>query len=203
MQLAHRWLDRNLSRLELVLSWLVIVFIIGLFVRTTLVIFTKAERTMVNTTINNINTALKYRAAIAVMQGDTKFLAGLAQQNPFTFVQNRQPLKQPAGANRFDELSDLVSAYSGPPSNYLGELDDPDPATLKAGNWYFDTSDKTLNYLVSNTEYFHSDLDATPRIKLKVIVDYNDLNDNNRFDPGVDEFKSVSLQSIGRYSWTE
>ena len=203
MELTHRWRDHNLTRLELVVAWLIIVVIIGAFIRSMLVIFTRAERTMVNTTINNINTALKYRTAIAVMRGDTKFLAALAQQNPFTFVQNQQALKLTPGKNRLNDLSAGFSAYYTPPSNYLGELDDPDPATLKAGNWYFDKSDKTLNYLVNNGEYFHGDLGKIPRIKLKVIVNYNDLNGNNHFDPGIDEFKSISLRSIGKYSWTE
>ena len=203
MELAHRWRDRNLTRLELVVAWLIIAVIIGVFVRTMLIIFTKAERTMVNTTVNNINTALRYSAALAVMQGNTKFLAGLAQRNPFDFVQNRQVLQHFPSASHFNVLSARMAAYATPPSNYLGVLDNPDPATLKAGNWYFDKSDKTLNYLVSNSEYFHSSLGKIPRIKLKVVVDYNDANGNKRFDPGVDEFKSVSLRSIGKYSWTE
>lgn len=203
MELAHRWQDRNLTRLELVVAWLIIAVIIGAFIRSMLVVFTKAERTMVNTTINSINTALKYQAVIAIMRGDRKFIFGLAQENPFKFVQSQQGISVSANADGFNELSSRISAFTTLPSNYLGELFDPDPGTLKAGYWYFDRFDNTLNYLVRIDEYFHSDLNGVSRIKLKVVVDYNDVNGDKKFGPGLAEFKSVSLQSIGKYFWTE
>ena len=70
MELAHRWSDRNLSRLELISAVLVLAILIGVFSRYILVVFSSAEQSMVNSTVININTSLSYRAALLILEGE-------------------------------------------------------------------------------------------------------------------------------------
>jgi hypothetical protein len=202
MELAHRWADRNLTRLELVCACLILALLIGFALRHMLIFFARTEKIMVNTSIVNIDTALKYHAAIAIMRGDREFLSGLMVRSPFSVV-NSSPVLQSNASGGIAGLNTRIIPINTMPANYLGELDNPDHATLEAGSWYFDTVDRSLNYLVRNDEYFYSDLEGVPRIKLRVNIAYNDRDGDARFDPEVDEYKTVSLRSIGNFSWAE
>ena len=70
MELMHRWSDRNLTRLELVMALLIMFILIGAFSRHVLIVFARAESTMINTTVMNMNTTLQYYAMNAALKGD-------------------------------------------------------------------------------------------------------------------------------------
>jgi len=203
MQLAHRWADRNLTRLELIVSVSILLLLLGFVMRSMMIFFARTEETMLKTSILNINTALKYYCAIATMHGDKNFVSRLLVTSPFSVVQGEQDLQVLPGNGPEDELTARIATYTALPSNYLGELDDPDPDTIAAGSWYFDNADKTLNYIVRNGEFFQGDLEGVPIIKLKIIIDYNDRDGDGRFNPDIDKFESVHLQSVGQYSWAK
>jgi general secretion pathway protein G len=59
-----------------------------------------------------------------------------------------------------------------PPSNYLGEYYAPEGNSLPRGSWYFDRSDKTLVYLISNGKTFGSE--GVNLLKFK--VEFPDFN---------------------------
>ena len=157
---------------------------------------------MLNTSIVNINSALKYQAAIAIMQGDRQSIAALTEQSPFKVIQPTQGLYIKPAGNLENHMKLSIASIVNVPANYTGELFDPEPTQIEPGSWYFDQADKTLNYRVRNNEFFQSDLPGDiARIKLKVVIDYNDNNGNERYDADGDEFKSISLQVVGNYSW--
>lgn len=201
MELAHRWLDRNLSRMELVVAWMIIVLFFGFFMRYMLVIFAKAERTMVETSIVNINSSLKYHAALAVIKNDEDFLYGMKTRSPYSIIESAQQayLKANDSFNTNIQLKSLITV----PDNYLGELYNPDPAEIDAGLWYYDLNDMTLNYRVRNSEFFYSDLGNVPLIKFKLHIEYNDVNENGIYDEKIDEYNYVELRSVGNYSWVD
>ena len=82
MELAHRWSDRNLTRMELVMAILLLAILIGTFSRYALVLFARVEKSMLDRTVININTALNYRASMAVMRGQYDELQFLIKMNP-------------------------------------------------------------------------------------------------------------------------
>ncbi|MEO1925314.1 MAG: hypothetical protein ABGY08_04900, partial [Gammaproteobacteria bacterium] len=82
MELTHRWGDRNLTRIELVISILILALLVGTFSKYMFAMFAKAERTMVNKTVVSINTALHYRASMMVMRGQYDELQLLLKVNP-------------------------------------------------------------------------------------------------------------------------
>jgi hypothetical protein len=77
-----------------------------------------AERTAMEVTVMNVNSALVVRSALAMLAGQ-----GI-----------------PAGANPFD----LAGAS---PPNFLGDLRSPDLGTLERRTWIFDIDSKELVYL--------------------------------------------------------
>ena len=204
MELAHRWADRNLTRMELVIACLIMALLIGYALRHMLIFFAEVERTMLNTSIVNINSALKYQAAVAIMRGDKKLIADLTEQSPFSVIQPTQGLYIQPADNPDNSFNPRITSFISQPANYAGDLFNPEPSEIEPGSWYFDLSDKSLNYRIRNDELFQSEPEGEgARIKLKVVIDYNDINDNDRYDADIDEYKSVSLQKVGIYSWLD
>ena len=81
MQLAHRWSDRNLTRIELVMALLVLDSFRGVFSRHVLILFARAKKTFVESTVININTALRYYTVTLLMDNNTKALTNLGRIN--------------------------------------------------------------------------------------------------------------------------
>lgn len=198
MQLAPRWLDRNLSRLELIVSVTIILLFIGAFIQHMLIVFARAERSMVTSTVTNINTALKYRAVFDLMKQDYSDLADLGNSNPMNVVEARQ---QPDGGVAGPEQAASGIDSAGQPGNYTGELENPDPAAEPKGSWYYDKGRRQLVYIVRNTEFFSSSLPGVPRLRFRVHIDYTDSDANGKFDPPADKYRSVHLQSMDHYDW--
>jgi len=201
MQLAPRWLDRNLSRLELIVSVTIIMLFIGAFVQHMLIVVAHAERSMVDRTVTNINTSLKYHAVFDLMKEDYRDLAKMGSTNPMSHMQGEQ-MDQLLSEGRVkpDQVTsgniDLLR-----PGNYIGEFAEPDPTAVPKGSWYYDTGRRQLVYIVRNTEFFSSDLPGVPRLRFRVKIDYTDIDGNGKFDPPADEYRSVHLQSMDRYEW--
>ena len=126
MYLAGRWAHRQLSRLELAAVVIVFCIILFIFMQYMLKTFALAERSLLATTVVNINAALQYRAAGYVLKGDFLSLMDMQGMNPFN-MGNASPLR---------ELP--VTVYLTPPASYAGEMDTPDPAAVEGGSWYFD-----------------------------------------------------------------
>ena len=158
---------------------------------------------MVDASVVNLDSALKYQAAIALMRGDKKLLADLAGQSPFKLIQSMQGMYLQPGGNIDSPLNLRAALMNTTPANYAGELFNPELSEIEPGAWYFDLSDKTLNYRVRNDEFFHSDLSDAPVIKLRVVVGYNDINADDRFDPDIDIYHSIQLSSVGNYFWVD
>lgn len=197
MDLAHRWRDRNLTRLEFIVSCTLIAIFIGIFIRSTLVVFARTERTMVDTTIVNINSALQYQAAIAAMLGNDEFITKSLVESPFKLLQSAQASYTENVTKLKNRVNIPVTAFVNAPANYIGELDNPDLTQIKPGQWYYDRGDHTLDYRIRNTVYFNGGIAGFPILKFRVVVDYNDRNGNGVYDHGVDTYNSIKLVRVG------
>ncbi len=196
MQLAHRWADRNLTRLELVLALIVLLLLIGTFARHVLAIFSMAEMRMVDSTIINLNSSLKYHAAIAVMRGDHDELIRLRDRSPIRRVQSLQE-----SYTEIEENVDLLAMTAEFPvfsrqMNYIGEFSNPDTDLVAKGQWYFDIDKKHLNYRVVNSGLFANDLNESGTISFAVIIDYVDRNRSRQYDPQIDQFVTINVKSV-------
>lgn len=200
MYIAHRWGDRNLTRIELVISLLVLVILIGIFSRHMLIVFARAEQSMINSTVINFNTSLNYRAAIAFMRNDYHELELLEKTNPMNEQQATLEMTvQDLGFNNI-ELALMASAIYIP-LNYAGEINSLTMDSMEKGKWYFNQDNQSMIYRVRNTEFFSSDDEGSPQVQYKVVIDYKDTNYNGQFDAASDEFKMMKLQPVNHYQW--
>lgn len=200
MELAHRWGDRNLTRLELVVAILILAIMIGFFSKYALTIFSRAEQSMVNRTVTNINTALSYRAVLAVLQDDHDELEKLMKMNPFV------EMHLPPKIDEYDlKPNDIPLSMGGElvvtPSNYARVIYAGDEDSLEKGKWYFNQAELLLVYVINNTELFTSEIEGSPRIRFRIALDYNDRNGNGQYESTIDEFRNMKLTSIDQYQW--
>ncbi len=87
------------------------------------------------------------------------------------------------------------------PGGYLGEKHTPNLRKMQAGDWLYDSSKKLLIYRVRYPDYFVTNLTGIKRIELKVSLVYADINNNRKFDFGVDNIEGLRLVSSEHYAW--
>jgi len=185
----------------MVITVIVLSLVFTVFVQHMLKIFALAERSLLSNTVININTALNYRVADHFIRGDYGYIEQMTGINPMEMI------------NAGTTVSEMDTAIQSPinmlaftssiqlPANYIGEIENPDPETIEGGSWYFNTVERTLVYRVDNAEYFHSSLAGEPRVVFYVNIDYEDTNNNNRFDTNIDKYQRIYLKSDHEYAW--
>lgn len=156
---------------------------------------------MIKSTVININTALNYRAAMAVMRGEYQELETFKKTNPMEAMQTEIDI------NDMDMIVNNVplaaqAASIAAPANYGGEINAYTIDSMEKGKWYFNQDNRHLIYLVSNSEFFFSSgVEGRSMIQFRVVIDYEDRNANGQYDPNIDEFRSMKLQPIEQYQW--
>ena len=200
MELAHRWHDRNLTRLELVSAIFILSLLIGIFSRYMFIVFGKVEKSMMDRTLININTALNVQSAFALLKNDKSYFDNVVNMNPMDLMTS-QPFMEDLILNE-QKKNVLINNAAIAPSNYGGEvINDSDPG-LDSGLWYFDKDDGLLFYKINNNEFFTSDIDGPARIRYKVRLNYTDQDNDHSFTPSVDKFLSIKLQAIDNFEWS-
>jgi hypothetical protein len=193
-------LQRSLSRLELTVAAIIIFIIAAIFMRQVLVMAARAEKKFLEVSVININTALHHQAALLYLNGQKAKLLEMDGMNPFKLMQSAADVSIEGNEG---ETMDVYTGiqYRILPSRYRGEVDDQDPDTIEAGYWYFDRSQGLLLYRVSNDEFFNSDNSKMALIRFRVVLNYEDSNTNNRYDPGTDIYQGVKLEDMGGFQW--
>jgi hypothetical protein len=135
-----------------------------------------AEKVSINMLLGTLRSAISLEIANRISKGDISVLEEAAGANPMTY------------------LAVL-------PHNYLGELDNPDPAAIESGQWYFDTASGLLVYRVLNDNYFDSPLPGPARARFRVRLVYLDRNDNAEFEADIDQIQGLRLQANETYRW--
>jgi hypothetical protein len=197
MEIAHRWLDRNLSKLELIVAMIILLLLVGSFSRYMFSVFGKVEKSMIDRTLININTAINYEAAFAVMRKDTESINKLLLMNPMNIMTNELNINEISKSEALLAINHLPTL----PTNYAGIVIDDSDTSLQSGNWYFDQDDRVLFYILNNAEFFKSNLEGSARIRYKIKLNYIDRDNDSSFSPLIDKFESMQLQSLDHYEW--
>jgi general secretion pathway protein G len=167
---------RGFTLLELVVVVIIVCILILVAMAKMWDLQASAERATMAYNVGALRSALALHFAAAVVGNDTEGLGSLTGSNPMALLNQR-------------------------PGNYLGEFEGVDPATLEAGNWYFDRRQKMLIYLIGNDHFFHSPLAGPPRVRWAVRLDFADQNGNGAYEPQVDQLEGVSLVPAEEYQW--
>jgi len=202
MYVAHRWKDRNLTKLELVTSLLLISLLIFYMSQRASVIFATVEKNNIEYTITNINTALRLKSFSYLTRNDMKSILDIKTTNPMQLMDNESSEDLIKFYEDYEETGDLIKQlYSVNPGNYRGEVYASDVNELEKGFWYFNLSIKKLVYIIKNDEFINIDLDGPSRLIFSVNINYNDNNKNNIYDYKIDEFYGIKLKSDYSYEW--
>ncbi len=194
MQIAYRWINRDLGKLEFVFAIIFISICLGTLVNRSLELFSIAERRLVEATVSNIRTALQLQLAIQSIKIENaiNITEGM---NPIKLMQSEpEDYQQYIGSGLEYVKARQISVK--PITNYLGEMYDPDIETLERGNWYFDYNGNLLIYLFKHNEYFGDSADKVTELKYTVKLDYTDVDNNNLYEAGKDVLNGVSLDRI-------
>ena len=167
--------QRGFTWLELALVVSLIGILAAVFLVKIMPLFGEAERVGLLRIEAELKNALVMEAAKRIVQGRTAEIASLEGANPFQFV-----LEAPA--------------------NYLGELEAPDPASVPARHWYFDSSTRRLVYRV-HSDRFESDLGPPARAEYEIRLSFDDRNSSGAFEAGSDDFRGVRLVPVAAYRW--
>jgi prepilin-type N-terminal cleavage/methylation domain-containing protein len=164
------------SLLELLVVIVLIGILLSVAIDRLMVMSAKAERYAMDQVLGSLRSGIQIRVAELIATNRAGEIAALAGTNPM---------------RRLAEL----------PPNYLGELFGPDPAVLQAGNWYFDTRERALVYLVDNEQFFDSALPPPARAFFAIEPVFDDTDRNGRYDAGVDVMRGLRLASRTDYAW--
>lgn len=102
-----------------------------------------AEKTVMEATLINMRTGLKWRMAELMAEDRLRELGAVAGENPIDWL-------------------------AAPPSNYLGRLDNPEPDSLPRGSWYYDNGRRELVYLPDRARHLRPGPDGEKRISFHV-----------------------------------
>lgn len=175
----HREIRREVigfSLLELLVVIIIISILMVFAIQRLISLQVDAERVVMESVAGTLRSAIGIKVAEKIARQSVGDLATLENSNP-------------------------MSLLAEVPTNYLGDLTSTDPAALAPGNWYFDSSGRTLIYVVNNTSYFTGGVDSPPRIRFAVRLVYTDKNGNGTYDTGVDLVEGLKLAALESYRW--
>lgn len=139
--------SRGATRFEFTVCIVVTGLLAGVLLGRLLEWRVQSERTAAYHVVGALRTALAAREAQLVTTAGRDAAFSLLQENPMSWL-----IRQPA--------------------NYLGEYYSPDPATLRGGAWFFDRTDRTVNYVLSS-DTFSSGTSNLLKFKVELSSSYH------------------------------
>jgi len=121
--------SRGLTRFDLVVTISLISVLAGIFAQRFLYLQEYAEKTVMEATVMNIRSGLRYRLAELIVTERGSEIPALIDENPVRWL-------------------------ARPPENYAGEFAYPENAVIPPGSWYFDKSRKHLVYRLNRDSRF-------------------------------------------------
>jgi hypothetical protein len=169
-------LDRPLSRLELGVAVIIIGLCFAGFLRRMEYLEAVGEATALDLSIRNIRTGIMLYVSTRVLQGDRIGIAELAGANP-------------------------VGSAIEPPPGYIGSLSRANPDFIRPGQWYFDEDQAVLCYHIVNADYFETPETGPARVRMRLKLNYDDVDGDGVFDQGSDVAESISLELLDPVRW--
>jgi prepilin-type N-terminal cleavage/methylation domain-containing protein len=168
--------QRGFSLLEMIIVVIAIALLFTVAVNRLLQHRLEAEIVSIEMMLGTLRSAMSIEIARRITRGDVTVL------------------EEASGANPMNYLAET-------PYNYIGELDNPDPASIEPRQWYFDTSSGLLVYRVLHENYFDSPLPGPARARFRVRLVYLDRNDNGDFEANIDQIQGLRLVANEPYRW--
>ena len=162
--------------LELVIVLCLVGLLTALAAKRLLVLRVEAERTSLSHVVGGLQAAVSLEMLSLVARERDAELARLPGSNPMTLLMQQ-------------------------PSNYIGELESPDPRQIAPGRWYFDRGRGLLVYRVRYAGRFSTELSGPARARFRIALLYDDRDGNRRFDVDSDGLRGARLEAVEAYAW--
>ena len=139
-----RWRQRGVSLFEIAVVTIIVAILAGILLQRVAVYRSQAELLAAERMVSVLRAALALQIAQLRMQGRGVEIDKLAGKNPMDWLREK-------------------------PANYAGELFDPAPGQVQAGNWYFDRKTHFLVYLLNNANKFPQGISNALKYKVKLV----------------------------------
>ena len=139
-----RWRQRGVSLFEIAVVTIIVAILAGTLLQRLVVYRAQADLLAAERMVGVLRAALSLQIAQLRMQGRGADIDKLAGKNPMDWLREK-------------------------PGNYAGELFDPAPADVQAGNWYFDRKTRFLVYRLNNANKFPQGTPNTLKYKVKFV----------------------------------
>ncbi len=189
MAFFSQHIQRQLSLMELGIITTIVLLLMVVGIHKMRTLMARAEQSSMETTLFNLRSALSATALSRLIHGDYPGIGALELSNPFAIK-----------VRRSGQVDSMISPLQRT-VNYLGVLPKADPENIAGGSWYFDPREASLVYRVNHDGYFRSELPGPKRARFQVHLNYTDVNDNGRYDPGRDSFSAIHLRPREPYQW--
>ena len=166
---------KGFTRLELVISIIVIVVLMGAFLDRVLYYQEQAEKTAMEQEAGVMQSALIMQYGELLTHGKASGVAALAQDNPMSWLEKK-------------------------PRNYAGEFYDPTPLSVESGNWMFDLKSRDLIYVVRNAKYFKPGKDGKKWIRFHVAI-HDDPSRISSSQTAPPDLTDVKFRPVEPYVW--
>lgn len=136
-----------------------------------------AEKTAMEMTVMNMRSGLRLRIADLMTQDRMGEAAQLAQENPIHWLET-------------------------PPPNYMGEFNNPKQGALIPGNWYFDTGQQELVYLLQHNRFLKPGMGENPEGKNALRFHVTAVGHPRQNGNGtVHKIEGITLVPVTQYHW--
>ena len=126
---CHLGKTAGFTLFEFAVAAIIVALLAGVLVNRIRFYQEQTEMARLEQTVGILRAALQFKVSRLVVANKEHEFSGIVDENPIEWLVER-------------------------PKNYLGEYYSPQVNTLPKGNWYYDRSDKSLNYLLDNEKSF-------------------------------------------------
>lgn len=165
-------LNRGLTRFDLVVTITLISVLTGIFAQRFLYLQEYAEKTVMEATVMNIRSGLRYKLAELIVEERGSEIPALMNENPVQWLER-------------------------PPENYVGEFAYPESSVIPSGSWYFNKRNKQLVYRLNRDTYFNGP-GAVPEIGFRIVGTAKSGQDS---ESAVQGLRSLNLEVAAPVNW--
>jgi prepilin-type N-terminal cleavage/methylation domain-containing protein len=168
---------RGFTLIELAVVAVIVAVLGGALLKRALFYQQQAERVSVEQTVGILRSAAQLQMAYSLLHPA------------------ESPMSRFEGANPMNWLSIL-------PPNYAGEFAAPKAGAIAGGNWYFDTSERTLVYLPTDEDMLQTAPGEGPKIRFRARLSMR--NSVTFAEPNAvlnNTFEGIVLEPVKPYKW--
>lgn len=184
-------LSRELSRFEMIIVIIMIVILMIVFAQKLDMIASRAEQLRFIYTTSALRQGMSNVLIKYIVERDAKLIAELNTKSPY-----RLALTGTYKINEDDYSVEADEIEHG----YLGEFVEPPINQLPGGKWYFNQTSGYLVYLVDNTDYFNTNLEGRPRIRVSVSLQFVDRDGDNKYTKN-DSVSGINVRVLDNPVW--